>query len=442
MKLKLHHLSTVVAIFLCSVSHAQSYIGQTLDHYSGIQGIIYNPSFVVDSKQRADINILSISAFGGSDYFSMDIDGILDSEDGFNISDGLVETPKIDNQFFLNVDILGPSFMFNLSKRSSIGITSRARTFLNFNNLNGTLYENLTESFGDNQNFNFELQNFSGTIHAWAEVGLTYGRVLVNNNSSFLKGGFTLKYLQGAGSTFVNAPSATGQYDMASQLLTTAGNFNYGYTLGFDPDNIEFSNVSSGFGGDVGFTYEYRPRVAYDSIGRNYSNYKLRTGISITDIGSISYDDSNVTSYDLDNTIDKEEFEGRGTREVLEENYQGIEEVITSKINLPTAMHLFMDYKMKKYLYLGLQGSLSLIGDDQEQANRIINTLTATPRFQSRWFSFYLPVSLRQYDGFAMGAGLRLGPLSVGSGSVISNYLGDSSQTTDIYAGLKIPIYR
>ena len=442
MKLILRYLFTAVGILFCSVTHAQSYIGQTLDHYSGIQGIIYNPSFVVDSKQRADINLLSISAFGGSDYFSMDIGGILDIENGFNIKNGIVETPKINNQFFLNVDILGPSFMFNLSKRSSIGITSRARAFFNLNNLNGTLFENLTEDFKDNENFNFELQNFSGTIHAWSEIGLTYGRILVNNNSSFLKGGFTLKYLQGAGSAFFNAPSAIGEYDMSTEVLTTSGNFSYGSTPGFDSDNIDFSNLSSGFGGDLGLTYEYRPGETYDSTGRNYSDYKLRIGISVTDLGSISYDESNVTSYELDKTIHSDEFQDRGFQEVLEEHYQGNQEVVQSKINLPTAMHLFMDYKMKKHLFVSLRGSRSLIGEDEEQANRIINTLTATPRFQSRWFSFYLPVSLRQYDGFAMGAGLRLGPLSVGSGSVISNYLADSSQTTDIYLGLKIPIYR
>jgi hypothetical protein len=37
---------------------------------------------------------------------------------------------------------------------------------------------------------------------------------------------------------------------------------------------------------------------------------------------------------------------------------------------------------------------------------------------------------------------LRLGPLSLGSASVISNYISDEAGTTDFYVGLKIPIYR
>ena len=42
----------------------------------------------------------------------------------------------------------------------------------------------------------------------------------------------------------------------------------------------------------------------------------------------------------------------------------------------------------------------------------------------------------------SFGGGFRLGPLSVGSGSIFSNLLSDSSKTTDVFVGLKIPLYR
>jgi len=37
---------------------------------------------------------------------------------------------------------------------------------------------------------------------------------------------------------------------------------------------------------------------------------------------------------------------------------------------------------------------------------------------------------------------VRFGPLMLGSGSVLTNLLSDTSKTTDVYLGLKIPIYR
>lgn len=442
MKTKLPLAFSIFGLLFCSITYAQSYIGLQQDHYSGIQGIILNPAAVVDSRQRADINLLSVSAFGGSDYFSTDLGNLLESEDGLVIDDEMEQFPADDNQFFFNVDALGPSFMFNLTPRSSLGVTTRVRAFLNLNNINGTLYENITEDFDGTENFDFNLDNFSGTIHAWSEIGFTYGRILMDDQQNFLKAGITLKYLQGAGSTFVNAPSAMGQYDAATDALMTSGILSYGSTPGFDSDDINFENLSSGFGGDFGLVYEYRPGYAFDTDDHLRSNYQFRIGVSVTDIGSISYADSEIIGYDLTNTISADAFEDSDLETVLEENYAGTEKVTKAKINLPAALHAFVDYKLQNRMFISLQGSLSLVNENKEQANRIINSLSATPRYQSRWFSFYLPLSIRQYDGFSMGAGFRLGPLSVGSGSIISNYISDSSKTTDLYVGLKIPIYR
>ena len=83
-----------------------------------------------------------------------------------------------------------------------------------------------------------------------------------------------------------------------------------------------------------------------------------------------------------------------------------------------------------------------MVKKDKEFANSIINTITIAPRLETKWFSFYTPLSFRQYGDFAFGGGFRLGPLTVGSGSIFSNLLSDSSKTTDIFLGLKVPIYR
>lgn len=434
-------LATVLALMAGCLANAQSYVGHVLDNYSGVHGLLINPASVVDSRQRADINLFSISAFGGSDYFSTDLNAILESEEGFSFDDNMQMHLKDENQFFLNVDILGPSFMFNLSPRSSIGVTTRVRAFMNLNNINGELYEKVEEGFGPENDLDFDMRNFSGTIHSWGEYGLTYGRILMDGNRHFLKAGITLKYLQGAGSTYTSSSDLSGQYTASSQSLTTTGGLQYGSTSGFDSNNIDFENMAGGFGGDLGLVYEFRRGYEQDSLG--YSDYKMKVGISVTDIGSISYDGSTVTSYDMDGiTTSTEDYDGGDIEAFLKERYSYNEEITESEISLPTAMHIVLDYNFRKRLYMSLHGSLSLIGNSERQASRVINTLTATPRYESRWFSFYLPVSIRQYDGIAMGAGFRLGPLTVGSGSIITNYISDDSQTADIYVGLKIPIYR
>lgn len=421
---------------------AQSYIGHTIDNYSGIHGIITNPSAVVDSRMRTDINIFSLSTFLGSDYFGISISNLSETDDGFNFEDDIEKYPKVNNQFFLNADILGPSFMFNLSPKHSLGFTSRVRAFLNFNNINGELYENLSEDFDTGEDFNFEMMDFAGTTHVWGEIGVTYGRILMQKDIHFLKAGVTLKYLQGGGTAFTSTPSLTGDYDATNEILTTSGSLNYGTSMEFDSDDIDFENTTSGFGADLGFTYEYRNTPNLDSLSKKDNKYKIKIGLSITDIGSISYDETEVANYNLNNSVTTSDFGQKSFEEILEEKYEGTQEFTTSKINLPTALHFIADYNIKKRLYISLNGSFSMVSDTKEQANRIINTLTATPRLETRFFSFYLPVSLRQYDGLAAGAGFRLGPLTVGSGSAITNLLSESSKTTDVYLGLKVPIYQ
>ena len=419
-------------------SHAQSYLGLSVDNYSGIHSLISNPSNVVDSRFKFKFNMLSISAFGGSDYFGINMSDIFKSDNGFNFEDDIIKFPSDSNNFFFNIDVLGPSFMFNASKKSSIGVISRVRAFMNINNISGELYENISDNFDVGEDFNFNSQNLTGTIHAWAEIGLVYGRILVDKKHNFLKGGVTLKYLQGAGSLYMNSPNFTGQYTANNEQLTTTGSLSYGLSDGFNNNDIDFSNLTAGFGADIGFTYEWRPNAIKDSLTtRKQNKYKLKLAASITDIGSIEYNESEITTFNLDQTVNTSNFDD-DTQEFLDNNYTGVESIINQKIKLPTALHLLADYQLRNKIYLSLQGHFSLIENNTPNTNSIINSVTLSPRLETKWFSVYSPVSFRQYGDLSWGAGLRLGPLMVGSGSILTNLLSSTSKTTDIYLGFKI----
>ncbi|SFD20499.1 DUF5723 family protein [Algibacter pectinivorans] len=435
------NLLVLLILTIPNLLKAQSYVGHSVDNYSGVHGLISNPSNVVDSRVKADVNLFSASVFGGSDYFGINVSDVIKSDGGFDFESDAEKFPSNANNFFLNADILGPSFMFNLTPKSSIGMVSRVRAFFNINNISGELYENLADNFDTNEDFMFNSENLTGTIHAWAEVGLVYGRVLVDKEQNFLKGGVTLKYLQGAGGVFINSPSFTGDYDATNETLNTTGSLQYGISQDFDNDDIEFSNLTSGFGADIGFTYEFRPRTDLDSLTKKHNKYKLKIGASITDIGSINYKESVVTTYDLNKTVNASDYD-EDTEDFLDDNYTSTEETIAQKINLPTAFHFLADYNIKNKLYVSLQTNLSLVKKSTTGSNNIINSVTLAPRLETKWFSIYSPVSFRQYGDFAWGGGLRVGPLMVGSGSILSNLLSDTTKTTDVYVGLKIPIYQ
>lgn len=436
----MRYLMILTLLLLSSLkTQSQSYVGHAVDNYSGIHSVIFNPANVVESPLKADINLLSISTFSGTDYFNINFDQITNED--FEFENDVETFPTNNNNFFGNVDVVGPSFMFNLSKKSSIGFISRARAFYQINGINGTLFESLANDFDDNENFQFDSSNLTTNVHAWAEFGLTYGRVLFSSQKHLLTGGVTFKYLLGVGSGFASTPNFSGEYFADREVVESQGTITYGNTPNFDGDDINFENLSTGYGFDVGFVYEYHPKRLDDNIRYYQDPYRLKLAVSVTDIGSIDYENTEFTTYDLNTTVSTNQ-NTDDIQDFLDANFPSTTETGTASIQLPTALHLLLDYRIAGKLLVSAQANLAMSNDADQLSGRIINTIVLAPRLETKWFSLYAPISFREYDEVAYGAGLRLGPLSIGSGSILSNILTDESRTTDVFVGLKIPIYR
>lgn len=422
---------------------SQSYIGNTLDNYSGVHSLLVNPANVAGSKTKIEFNILSASAFVGNDYLSLDFNDLTRIEDGFDFDSDVDKSPTDRNNFFGNVDILGPSFMFRLNEKSGLSINTRVRAFFNIHNISGILFENISEGFEGQSDFQSQVKDLSGTVHAWGEVGLTYGRVVLEDEFRRLKVGTTLKYLAGSGGLFASSPQLGVNYNAAMYTLTTSGTLNYGYTAGFESDDITFSDVTGGIGADLGVVFEMRENN-YNLTDSIYLSkpYKFRFGLSLVDLGAIKYQGNTEFSYNMNATIDASQFDEKDLATVLEDNYEGTEVVGDGSIQLPTSLQVFADYHIKKKLFVSLHGAFSMRNPEAFKANSAINTLTISPRLETKTFSLYSPISLRQYQsGILWGLGLRFGPLMLGSGSLLSNLISTSSRSTDVYLGLKIPIH-
>ena len=106
--------------------------------------------------------------------------------------------------------------------------------------------------------------------------------------------------------------------------------------------------------------------------------------LSITDLGALKYDESTVSAYNVTGSVNAQDFEDEDVETVLEENYPGTETLETVQLRLPTALHLMADYHLKNKFYLNVQSSLSMISNTQERANRITNSLTLSPRIETK----------------------------------------------------------
>lgn len=445
------------AILLLSIVSvkSQSYTGFLTDNYSGVHSVISNPANIVDSRFKTDINLIGSSVYAGNDYYGVRFSDIFD--DDYEIENDAKTFPTDDNNIVGNVDILGPSFMLNINEKNAIAVFTRARVFYTINEVSGRTIESIINGFDGSEIFTVNEGDILASTHAWGELGISYARILMNKEQHFLKGGVTVKYLQGLGNAYAAGKNINLSYDSLNSLplgvVTTQGEIAYGYSenLKDDLDEIEVVNGASGIGFDLGFTYEWRPDhkkyTATDSKGNLYTpkdlnKYKLKFGLSLTDIGSISYDNGVEERYDITNTLDENTFESIDDINELEDFYTVLNPGNADKPVLPTALHVNVDWSINQKFYLNLNTDISLTQKNKVNTNRIANIISLTPRFETKWFSFYSPLSIAQHSGFQWGAGFRAGPLYVGSGSIVSVLIDSETKAADVYAGLKIPIYQ
>ncbi len=430
--------------FTCLVS-AQNYFGYLSDNYAGLQSVTLNPANITGSKFKSEVNLVSVSGSFNNDYVSGDFKDFLDGKDINNSN----LNPTGNNNFAVNIDVMGPSFMFNLSEKHSIGIVTRARTFFSINEIQGELFDAFEDDFESENDYNLAEGQFTSTLHGWTEIGLVYGRTLIDKETHYLKGGFTLKYLQGLGNAYTSAKGLSVGYDADGAgptvgTITTTGTIEYGSSKNLSENGGDFDLDigSTGFGADLGFIYEWRPKNT-DLVASSRANYRLKVGLSITDIGSINYKDAEANAYDITNTIDEitynsqEDFEDK-----LNNLYTKIGAEDFTTVHLPTAMHVTVDYNLNSQFFVNFRTDLSLRKKNEVNTSKIDNSFILTPRFERKWFSAYIPLSVTDYSGFNAGFGFRAGPLFLGSNTILTNLMSSNSKAASVYAGLKIPIYK
>ena len=430
----------LAALFLlfAGATYAQTHLGILTDRRAGVQGILINPAAISGSKMKLDINLFSTSVFVGNDYVAVDLSKLSSFRDGFDFDEDVETTPLDQNNFLGNLDVMGPSVLFHVGEKNTFAISTRVRGFFTLNNIAGEFYEVVSSENPDLGDFSASMEDLSGVIHPWAELGLSYARVLISDEQKMLSAGATVKYLAGAGGVFISSEQLGANYSASDELITTAGNLDFGISSGFNTDDIDFSNISSGFGLDLGLVYEIR-----DQSYAETNSYKLRLGLSVMDIGGISYADSERYLYDLDGTLPISEFEEKPIEDVLEDNFPATERRENLLFGMPTTLQLFADYAINKSFFVSANGSIGIKDHGEIPVSRIVNHFQITPRWESGWISIYSPIGTRQYsNGIYWGLGLRMGPVFLGSGSVITNLISSSSQSADFYFGLKIPMYR
>ena len=464
-------LTLSLLLVISPALQGQNFLGLQGSNYAGVNGIDLQPASLADNRLKFDLLLSGISASAYNDYAQVNSNLFLgkdwDLVTDDNAREYFPETVNGKNKFmYLNTDYHFPSLMIGLSRKHGFGITGRYRTFLNVDNVIEPLarqsyYELLLE---EDWNVRHRADGFSVSSMGYFEVGLSYARVLLEDEHRMFKVGGRLKRLLGGASVFLQAEAL--DYEIHNDTLMTVHGttVNYGHSLSLDNpftsifDDVSISDVlnegNRGWGADIGFVYEHRPkwdRYRY-GVGRyrkerqDKTKYKYKIGLSILDLGSIRFDQAtlgqnfagasdsiNLNTYQPDDII--------GADVIFAELFNLDANASSSyTMSLPTAVSLQFDYRFSDHFAVNISPYWALKRTDHPQRVHGLSNLSVVPRFESKWLDVALPFSAGGGKSPAVGAMVRLGPVIVGSDNIFNIAAGEFVRGANVYAAVKLYI--
>lgn len=445
-----------ISFFTCLViatatGFAQNFPGYSSGNHSGVNGVFSNPASVVDSRYRWNANVLSLHTGVANNNASFRLKNIGTAFD--NLADSVLFGNNAENaNGAVNMDLHGPSFRMAINNKSGFAVTTRFRTVANIVDIDGQFIRSIRDDISPSS-LPLVLQSDQDQkiiLNGWSDWGLSYGRVLVDKGTHFLKGGITVKYLSGSANSYLNINNLEGTLDasLSNVYLTDAS-----VRVAIDVSGVDFSEdfdigdafrfEGSGVGADLGFSYEYRPADGVPGA------YKFRAGIALLDIGSIRYKTDADQSGDYTISIpspaqwDPTDLDDKSVSEIkdyLDASPYFINNAGTNSsysASLPTSLQLTLDYVIANGFSLNLASQVNLIRKKSIYNSFYCSTLMLTPGYELRnFFGVYLPVSYNTVSRLNAGLSLRVGPVFIGSGS-IWNALVDKSRQADFHFGIQ-----
>ncbi len=461
----------LLGLHSCLLMMAQQDLGIINGNYAGIQGTFLNPSSIADSKLKWDINGLSLDVLFDNNFlfipkgtvpvlgFKSILKGIKKEDKFYTAFDPA--NPGRRYNLTLSNEILGPSFHLQI-KDQDIGFTLASRSYVNIDNFTGNVAQNAFDYLKNKGLWNTALQDNSTRFNgmSWLEYGLHYARVIYKQGNRELKGGITLKYLQGVAAAYVKNTNLNYTVGDTTHLIFTNSNLDYGRT-DYDSyrkvSNYGDLNHGSGFGGDIGFTYVLLRDATdpapvhkkwFNWLDPGKSDYVYRLGLSIIDIGSINFNRM-ASAYHLqaanadfsdwhkvnftnniqvDRTLSAVFYDGDSAKSLAGTHF---------RMGLPAAISVQADWNFFDNFFANAT-IIKGFGHGDRQGVVQPDVYSITPRYETKWFEASIPVSLIYYGNWRARVGLavRAGYFFFG-GDALGGLLGlRNMEGADFYAGV------
>lgn len=462
-------------------AQAQGWTGLATSNYGGTNGLYWNPSSIADSRHRFYVNLAGADVNFYNDYLELATPytpwQLVRGKVGNEYRDGsgnvvfqreyLRETLNGRSKFAtLSAEARLPSFFISLGPKQSIAFSSRVRGFAQAVNVSEPLARLGRYGLGEAQALGLTDQlltdnSFNVSVNAFHEFALSYALATTDNTDHFFKAGVTVKYLVGLGSGYVNNQGAQYQVYNEDSIQVRDRQITYGTTdyEYYRRDNFKVGDfygknrLGRGFGGDIGVTYEWRPKAGtYDysmdgaTITDHTANkYRLKAGLALVDLGGIVYNNPNyVRQTGLTSTgtvqigsLDTIRYRNVADVDNLMQQLVGVNSKTREFTSvLPAALNVTADYRFRDHLYVGAAWRQNLV-QARAIGSRAASSVALIPRLEYSQAEVSFPLMLaNNYDKFQVGAMVRLGPLTVGSDNLGGIFGATTITGYDVYASL------
>ena len=475
--------------FLFKFAISQDFLGYSASEYAGVTAIDIQPANLADNRFRFDMTLGAFSIKAYNNYFGIKRYGLQNTNSGLmnynplmassaynsdQVKDNFYETNEggKNKTVYLSNRIVLPSFLLEIDHKNTIALTWDVRNFVNVDNVSPELARLMYTDFQEENLWkkDFSVKNLSVQAMSWAEYGITYARVLKEDNEHAFKAAGRIKAMQGIAATYLYAKNFQYQYpsDTTMNILNTEVEYGHSNNL-YGNNELKYKWVSNpGIGFDLGFVYEWRPdymKYKYDMDGeknlwrRDQTKYKFKAGLSILDIGGVKFTKgqyshnfkANVNMLDFRNKFD---VGGSGlivngdTSQLnftaLDDSLRSLGTVDDSKktfvMNLPTAISAQADYRIWKDFDVNFVAYYAF--QFKNNANKVhdFSSVSITPCWDHKWFGLFVPFQYHFLYGWSYGTCVRLGPIIVGTDNMGAFFGNKSFRGADAYFLLKIPV--
>ena len=431
--------SSLILVLVFFFMRAQNYHAIQGSSLAGSIGVHNNPSSIVNTPYNWDITLLGAQAKSSTNIIEVRNYSLFTSprRSEYIFKAGNYNRSGITNE---NVNLLNTRIALNRHQAIAFGANLRNYAFTRTSEYN---FIDTLKNVGDFLSLNESNQPLGGDFvnSGWIELYASYAQTIIDNANSRLNAGITLKVSRGFSGA--QASLQNGKFgripagDPATYSINEANTL-FGYSSNYDRwqngsskmQNLRnfLSFTEGGASLDLGAEFLIKSQAVPSYGEEDFYDYDWKLGISLLDVGvnqfkyglqsrSTSGVKAGVTDVTLDQKFDS-------TIRSMKDFNDSLATIVTQFSSLsgkfriinPTRLVANADRYLLGNLYINAELSINLsaIFGKKWLYVKEMNILTVTPRWETRQWGFFMPLSYNTQKQFWVGGAVKAGPILFG----------------------------